>query len=420
MHGSRLGVILGIPALFIIFICGCSSGHPVGGGGGTPVTFTFTGGTPTAAAAQIGSGSFAAATIQSGQVTVSLPSSTASYAIAYVCPPVTVLGDTLTSEFVIQATGKDGTAFTVSCQGFAATANVSMTVNATAIPGATNVLIRGPQATGANLGSTSGTISVPLAMGTGNVDVSFAAVNSSNNVLAVKIVRGQTVPGTFNGGNTVVFATTDAVSTQSLAVNNVPAGDVNPPAVAVEYFTANGTAILLDNTSATSYPTVPPSATQSGDFYSYEANTVDTATSNQAIGITQNTTSGGGFQTLVLPVPWSFSGPAAAIFPIFTFNYTGFNGQAEIEQEAAIEWQTSGTTSSQIRVTATASFQNGADTITIPNLTSLSGFLPSAPATTTINWVADIMGGTVLNFPATPPSNGTISFVQNKGTFTQP
>ncbi|HEY6308129.1 MAG TPA: hypothetical protein VI488_16890 [Candidatus Angelobacter sp.] len=382
----------------------------------------FTGGTPTAAAVQIGSAAFTAASIQSGNVTLSLPMGTTQYAIAYVCPPVPGFGNTVTSEFIIEATTQDGTTFTVSCQGSPSTGSATGSANASLIAGSANVFVRGNQGFGGSVGSNNGSFSV--SMPTGTNDVALAAVDGAvqPNVLAVRIVRSQTVPGAINGGSPVIFASTDATTTQSLTVNNIPAGFVTPPAVGVFYNTTNGTSILLDNNSATSYPAVPTAAAQSGDFYTFESNTSDTATHNSAVGITQTTTSGGGAMTIALPASWSFAGPAAAALPTFTFNYTGFSGMAAVAQQGEIEWAPTLTTLSTITVTATANFQNGATTITIPNLASLSGFLAPAPSGTNIFWVADVFGGTAQEFAffATPPANGSLSFVQNRGNYTEP
>jgi hypothetical protein len=420
MHASRFVLIVGL--LSIMLIAGCAGGNSPGSGSGTTVTFTFTAGTPLAAAVQIGTGAFTTASIQGGNVVVSLPNTTTKYALAYVCPPVAGFGNTVSSEFVIEATLQDGTAFTVSCLGSPATGTVTGSANATLIPGAADILVRGNQGFGGAVGSTNGTFSVNLP--TGANDVALIAVDGAAppNVLAVKFVRAQTSPGAVNGGGQVFFTASDQVTTQPLTVNNVPAGDVTPPAVAVEYFTANGTQILLDNNSATSYPAVPTAAAQSGDFYFYSSNTVDTATHNSSVAITQTTTTGGGPATITLPAPWSFAGPAAATFPTFTFTYTGFNSLAAVSQQGEIEWAPTASTLNTITVTATSSFQSGATTITIPNLTSLPGFIAPAPSGTSIHWVADVFGGTVQEFAAaaTLSPNASISSVQNQGNFTQP
>ncbi len=416
MHHLRLAIAVSLAVL----ISGCAGGKPRTVGG-TTVTVTFTGGTPLAVATQVGGGSFTPATLQSGKLTLTFGEAiNTSYAIAYVCPPVPGFGNTVSSEFVLEATVGDGTAYTVSCFGSPATGSATGSANAAVIAGAANILVRGNQGFGGSVGSNAGTFSVN--MPTGSNDVAFVAIDSAvqPNVLAVKFVRAQTVPGAINGGSQVFFAPTDATTPQSLTIHGVPAGFVTPPAAAVQYMTANGTSVLLDSNSATSYPAVPTAAAQSGDFYLYESNTTDTATHNSAVGVTQTTTTGGGAATLTLPAPWSFSGPAAATFPTFTFNYPNFNSLAAVAQQAEIEWAPTATTLTTITITATAGFQNGATTLTISNLTSLSGFFAPAASGTTIDWVADVFGGTFPAFSATFPANGSLSFVQNRGTYVQP
>jgi hypothetical protein len=170
------------------------------------------------------------------------------------------------------------------------------------------------------------------------------------------------------------------------------------------------------------YHALPTAATVSTDFYLYESNTSDTATHNQSVGITTTTTTGGSAFSVALPAPWTFAGPAPAKFPTFTFIYPGFVGLPAVAEQGSIQWATGATTSNQITVLATANFQNISTTITIPDLTSLAGFLTPAATGTTINWVADIFGGTnqEFTFVPNPPPNSSVQFVQNRGTFMQP
>jgi hypothetical protein len=410
-------VVLG---LLVGMVAGCAAGHPTGGGG-SAVTVTFTGGTPLAVATQVG-GTGAFTTITPGNH-IAIPVSAGAnikYAIAYVCPPVPGLGNTVSSEFVIEATTQDSTAFTVSCLGSPSTGTATGSASSS-IAGTTDIRIRGNQGFGANVGSASGSFSATMPVGTN--DVAAIAVDGSGNVLGVKMVRSQTVPGAINGGTGIILVPPgDSTTPQTLNVTNVPAGFVTPPAAAVEYLTANGTSILLDNNSATSYPAVPTAATQSGDFYLYESNSTDTATHNSAVGVTQTTTTGGGTATISLPAPWSFAGPAAAAFPTFTFSYTGFSGLAAISDQAEIEWAPTATTLNTIQITATSSFLSGTNTLAIPDLTALAGFIATAPHGQNVFWVADINGGTaqVFTFFANLPANGSLSFVQNRGMFTEP
>ncbi|HLY99802.1 MAG TPA: hypothetical protein VKT33_12150 [Candidatus Angelobacter sp.] len=409
-------VLLGLLGI----MAGCepiNNGHSTAGG--TMVTVTFTGGTPLAAATQSGTGTFTAATITGGKLSLTVPQGTTKYAIAWVCPGVAGSGNTVNSEFVIEATTQDPTSFSTSCLG-PATSTVTGSANASLITSATDINIAGNQGLGGNVGSNSGNFSVSLP--NGNNDIAAVAVDGTGTAFAVHMVRGQTVPGVINGGNTILFVTADSTATQPLTVTGVPAGFVSPASASVQYRTANGTSFLLENNSATQYPAVPAAQTQTGDFYVYHASTTDTATHNSSVGITQSTTTGGGSTSIALPVPWSFAGPAAAKFPTFTFNYNGFNGLADVSQQAEIEWVPTANTLTTITVTATANFQNGMNTITVPDLTTVSGFFAPAATGTSITWVADIFGGTAQEFTFFPniPANGTVSFVQNRGSFTQP
>jgi hypothetical protein len=240
------------------------------------------------------------------------------------------------------------------------------------------------------------------------------------NVLAVKILRSQSVPGAVNNGTVITFQASDETTSQPISVTNVPAGFVTPPAVAVEYFTANGTSFLLDGNSTTQYPAVPAGAAQSGDYYAFESNSADATTFNSAVGITQYTTTPGNPVTLALPASWSFPGPSAATLPTFTFTYSGFSALAAVAQSGEIEWATTATTLNTITAIATANFQGSATTVAIPDLSTVSGFIAPAASGTNIFWVADVFGGTAQEFSFTPSNNSSLSFVQNRGTYTQP
>jgi hypothetical protein len=170
------------------------------------------------------------------------------------------------------------------------------------------------------------------------------------------------------------------------------------------------------------YPAVPASAALSGDFYLYSATSLDTATFSQFMGVTQTTTAGGGPVSMAFPAPWTFSGPAPATFPTFTFNYSGFSGLPAVSQRAIISWSTAPTNRNLLMVTATQSFQNGATTLSIPDLTSLNGFFAPAASGARVSWSAEIFGGTVQEhvFSVNPPPNASISFVETRGTYIQP
>lgn len=407
-------LVLSIAAMAVI---GCG-GNPSPTQQGTVVSFTFTGAAPLAVATQTGGGSFAQTSLQAGNmVNLVLPEGTTRYAIAYVCG-LGASGD----EFIFEATVQDSVAPNLSCPGVVSNLGLATgSVDASAIAGTTNVLI----APGGSLSGTSGQFSFNMPVG--NHDVAFLAFNNTGigTALGVKIERSQSIPGAINGGNTVVFGAGDATIVQPGTINNVPSG-FPQPGVLAQYHTANGAVFSLASGfefgQPATYPAVPAAAVQSGDFYLFTTNTSNIPAFTQQVGTTQTTTSGGGPVTLTLPALWTYSGPTASALPTFTFNYSGFSGLPAVSYTAFLSWSTGTTSRNIINATATANFQNGATTVTIPDLTSLNGFFAPAPSGTVVSWIAEIDGGTAQQFifAVNPPSNGSVSFVQNRGSYTEP
>src|SRR5260370_7794413 len=101
--------------MLVVLVTGCAKSASSNGVPGTTITVTLIGGEPLAVARQSGTGAFTVTTA-GNQVTFTLLAGITKYAIAYVCPPLSVMG-TLNSEFVIQATTQDATSFTASCFG---------------------------------------------------------------------------------------------------------------------------------------------------------------------------------------------------------------------------------------------------------------------------------------------------------------
>jgi hypothetical protein len=413
-----LGILIG--GILTALVLGCG-GSPVVTSQGTVVTATFAGALlPQAVATKTGDGAFMPASLQGNVLSLTLPSGTTRYGIAYVCAA-------FNDEFVIEATTQDVMAFTVSCPGprSPTLGTATGSVDASAIPGVATVIITG-NGFGSSLAGNSGPFS--FAMPSGSNDVAFVAFDSTGKALGVKIARLQSIPGAVNGGSTVLLGPGDATTMQPGTVSNVPAGFLTP-GIFAQYHTANGTAFSLvqslgfNSQAPITYPAVPTTATQGGDFYLYQTSTLPNPPGlNQQIGSTLTTTNGGGPVAMTLPAPWSFAGPAAARFPTFTFDYSGFSGQPAVSQQATLIWPTGTTSRNFLSVIATANFQNGATTLTIPDLTALSGFFTPAPSGTQVGWLADIFGGTAQQFifSVNPPPNGSISFVENRGSYIQP
>jgi hypothetical protein len=414
----------GLAAVCVLALAGCGGSGNTGGGSTGPtstnVVYTFQGQPPSSIAVAIGGNTYTAASLQSGKLTLSIPNGTTTYSLAYVCPQAAGLGNLITAEYVIQASTSDGNSFSATCNVVSGnTGSATGSIDTSAIGNVANVLIRGSQGYGGSLGSASGKFNVNLLSGAN--DVAFIAVDSSGNVRAVKILRAQSVPGNMNGGGTIAFEASDQTTAQNLTVQNIPSGFSSPASASVEYVTSGGTEFLLAGNASNQYPVVPAAYVESGDFYSIQANTSDMNTHSASVGVMQNIT-GGGAATLALPAPWIYTGPAPDTLPTFNFNYAGFSDMSAVAQQAELEWIPSTNSLYTLTVTATANYQAGSNAITIPDLTSLAGFLPPASPGSRIYWAASIWGGTtsVFNFLSAPPPSGSLSFVQQSGLYTQP
>lgn len=382
-------------------------------------------GTPSAVATRIGNGAFTQASLTGNVLSFSLPAGATNYTVAYVCPPPSPFFTPSVSESVIEASIQDGTAFTGDCTSFGLVFSVKAigTVDARAISGATQVRILGkgellPIFRGPPLGVFT-FFSVDLFPGT--QDVAVLAEDAKGHILAIKVLPAQSVPGPLNGGATILFGAADATTMQSFTMTNLPAGFLGGQSV--EYQTANGTLFPLTFQSVNqiaSYAIVPAAATQDGDAYVFSAGAFNFP---QSLDISQRTNNGSGPVTLAYPGPWSFAGPAPAAFPTFTFDYSGFPaGLSTVAQQASIHWSATSSTRNSISLLATANFQNGTTILTIPNLTSISGFLSPPASGTTVNWSAFINASTAqeLSLFATPPPNVSTALVQTSGSYTEP
>lgn len=419
------GIWFGFAGTLVLALTGCGGGNNVvTGPTPTPtpvsstVTVTFTNGTPTAAAVQMGSGAFTAATIQNNQTSFTLPTGTTSYTLAFVCPPEGPPGFQITNEFVVEATLADGTTYSVSCQNPPPLASATGMVDATAIPGAAKVIVGGKGGFGTTLSAISGSFNVNLPVGTN--DFAVVAEDASNNVLAVKILRSQSVPGAINGGNTIALGASDEVVQEPVTVNNTPAGFI-PAVLFVEFRTANGSVIGLQVSAGSTYRAMPAAAVQAGDSYFIDCSTDDSATKDFVVGVNEIINSAGPL-TINLPAEWSNAvSPAPSAFPAFTLNYTGFPAGSNLALEATIAWNTSTTSADFITVDATSAFQNGSTSLTIPNLSSLPGFLPVAPSGATIDWNVVIANAqTPLSFLPSVLANGTGPLVESRGSYVVP
>jgi hypothetical protein len=441
----RLSVLSGV----FVLMAGCggsssggSSSGGSGGGGGensTTVTFTITNGTPTAVATKIGSGAFTAATLTGNKLTLSLPSGTTNFAVAYVCQPSNS-AVTETNEYVVEASTLDGTSFSESCRGTTsstgATGTLTGTVDASAISGVQYVYLYAQNSTaGTSDGGTipNGSFSFAAPEGTDRVEVvEYDSTQSGNaetiSMVAAKNFTGVSVPGVLNGGNPVEFGTSDAATSEPITYNNVPSGfsssGFSTPTTFAFYYMGDGAFAIAYN-ATTAYPAMPAGAMESGDYYSFQSSIQGAnagATNGYASVNVETTSTTSGPVAFTFPPAWSYAGPAAAKWPSFNFAYTGFSGAAaaDVCDEVFTTWYPSSTATNYVEVDASGNYLAGSTTVAIPDLSSVTGFVAAPASNTKVSWGADVLQ---LEHPCFQPSsvfNSTWKWVETGGTYTAP
>ena len=415
----------------LIISTGCGGGSSVATPGPTPtpapssVTIAFAAPTPVAFAQKIGSGNWTAASSSGGQMVLQLPFGTTQYGVAFVCQSVRS-GTAVDQQFIIQADLKDGNAYTLQqclpdLSGTPPAATFTGSFDASAIAGASQVEISVDNFSSNLVAATlTGSFNMTTAQ-VGVTDAFAVAYDSAHTLLGMKIVRSQIIPGVANGGNPITLAASDAVTTSMpISYANIPAGF--PQVFGIHfpsYVTANGSYAIGISTGnpllPTGYSVAPAAATQPGDYYLVD---LIAGAGNQSVTTTQRLKTAAPV-TLTLPNPWTATPPAPAHFPTITFDYTGFTGQPAIADVATLGW-TQGGVAFGISLTATANSQNGATTLTFPDLTPLPGFFPMAPSGSTISWSASMSGGTAPVFARPTAIPQTLSNVSDQGSFTQP
>jgi hypothetical protein len=447
-QGARLAV-LGV-ALLLIAGCGGGSnagsnsggsGGGTGGSGGgngggngsgsgdqaTTVTFGFTGYTPTLVAVKVGSGNYTAQNLSSGKLTISIPSGTTTYSVAYLCPLVqNDNGTTNQTEFIQFESVQDGTtlnALNGQCfgpvNGTASTGNLTGTVDASAFPTAASMAVTASSPDGLQYTPLLPVGSFQLSATTGSDRVLVGLYDSSSypNLLAIKNFDSQIVPGTLNGGNTVTFSSSDATTSQPLTFVNLPTSNVTP-------FTdvrAIGDSIPLTSGLITQYQQLPAGILQSGDYYTFSSSTgtySDLTGIDDTVGSVLYRTSGGPV-TFSFPAPWTTAtAPVPASLPTFTFGYTGYVGQSGVSDEGGCSWSPTNNLGNEINVIATQNYLGNATTLTVPDLSAVSGFLAPPGSGTSVSWLEGVSQGT---FPSTSTlAGGTETFVEASGNFTVP
>jgi hypothetical protein len=438
MSPSLARLRFGILGLIAVLIAGCggsgggtndcNGGGCVGGGSPTTVTLTFPIGT-SLVAAQIGSGAFTVQTLSANTLSLSIPNGTSNYAVAYLCPVENTGQGESTEEAVWEASTTDGTSENLTCiYNPVSTVGLGMltgSLDASAIQGVTSFSLAMQNGSALQESGTEGssTANFSFSAPTGNDRVLVLASGSaSQGPLAAENFTNQTVPGALNGGNTVVFAAADQITPGAITYNNVPSGYSSPSTYVALQMVNAPYAVPLAYEATTQYSVLPAGATESGDFYSFLASTY--ASGNNPPGVSAGATNSGGQVSLTFPAPWTYAGPTPAAQPTFTFDYTGISGKTDAYQEAIYSWPVGSSESSsdigEIELVATLNYQAGSTTLTVPDLSGVSGFLSAPASGTQVSWFAEVWQSSYgFNWPP-PSSSSTSSSVTNSGSFTVP
>lgn len=425
----------------LMFVAGCGGGSSNGGSGGggggggnpTTVTVTFQDTPPTAVAAKIGSSAFTPQMLSAGSVSLSVPSGTKDFAVAYICLPQAIDQVQLTEQFVVEATTEDSTSYLLQCPPnltTSQTGSLTGSVDTSAITGTNFVNIDAAGGGNLSIGAPDdgSQFNFQAPLGSDEVDVLALVETISGNEFSltlngVKTFTNQTVPGSLNGGDTVVFTAADATTPEPLTYNNLPPESSVPVALAVfERADVSGFGMLLATAAHSQYPALPPGIAQNGDFYVVQAQANSGTIGNDTV-VELATFSNPAPLTITFPSPWAYAGPTPAALPTMDFSsYSGFSGKSGVARTGVLAWVNGSTTQSEFRVTASTNYQNSSTSLTFPDLSGLAGFLAAPPSGSSVNWEADITqntAGFAIGVGKLGP-NLTISEVSNEGTFTVP
>lgn len=401
---------------------------PRGGGSGdnaTTVTITFVGPSiPTLVAAQIGTGALAAKTLSGSTLTLSIPSGTNNYSVAYLCPALVNGQSSSQFEYMWEASIADGTSLTFACAPpQSVTPTLSGSLDASAIPGVASFQINAQN--GDSLGDggggfgngPTGSFNVPAPTGSDRVLV-LANTSQGDGPAAAKNFDNQTVPGTLNGGNTVVFGTSDETTPTPITYSNVPSGFSSPRTYVSMGMGGTALPYTYASGATTQYLALPATATEQGDVYILDASA---ASANLPSAVNTEIVSSGGPVSFTFPPPWNYATPTPAALPTFTMDYAGFSGKANVTQIAWISWKpgNGGSSTENIQVEATANYQSGSTTLAIPDLSSVTGFFASPSSGTRVEWILSMQQQS-WSTTTQIPSNGTSSEVSNSGEYMVP
>ena len=414
-----------LAAMALTSLTACGGGAMEGGGAmGTTVTASFAGATmPSAVAYQSETtGTFKALALSESSVSFTLPSGTSAYGFAYICPTFVAV-NAYSNESIIQATTTDTTSLSLACPSLSG--NVSATFDVSAIPGATQTwLCEGYWID--QMYGTSGALFLP-GVPTGTFDVALVAVGDNNAALAMQIQRGVNV----TSSTSIAFppmTAADELGSAPASITNVPSGAAAD--FETTYQTSGGLSALLPVSYTTgvpqsTYPTVPSSQSQSGDFYLIQAGANLAAPSESLFALVSSSAASAVTATLPSPAS-SVTPPTAAAFPTFNAIAAGFTVAGTLVNSSWTQFQTSSTVyNTYTYVTETWLGTN--TTFTVPDLSTLAGFAPAPSSGGLEFWNLYSTAGTPLQFNPvqqsgveafTSPMSG--QYVVTGGAFTVP
>jgi hypothetical protein len=432
-HNAVRWSVLGVA---LLLITGCGGGASGGGGGTTggnnggngggsqnqptTITFSFVSGPPTQVAVKLGSGNYTLENLSSNKLTISVPSGTEMYSVAYLCPPFQQeVNDTLELEFIAFESVSDGTLINAGCPGEGdiptpAMGNLTGTVDASAFPTAATTQI-GAWSSNYSVVQGRPVGSFQISAPTGNDRVVLGLYGSSfSDLLAIKNFNNQAVPGAVNGGNTVAFSSSDATTKQPITYTNVPSGYGSPnTSVSV----VNG-AFQLASSDGTQYAQLPSGVLQSGDYYDVESSVSITSGSQTSTINSSLFPISGGPVTLSFPDPWTTTGPAPASLPTFKFDYAGYAGKTGDFSEGNITWTPASGPQYEILVTATQNYLGSGTSLAVPDLSGVSGFITPPGSGTSVAWLEFLSQST---FPSAPSlAGGATTTVETLGSYLVP
>jgi hypothetical protein len=339
--------------------------------------------------------------LTSGKLTVTLPSGTNTAAVAYVCPS-TVAGGIPASQYIFEVSVADGSSFTLNkclqAPGQAARGTLTGSVDASAISGVNFLDIQAKNSTDLesdfHWDTSAADFSFKAPAGTDSVHVLAYHYQITNGffrqtLLGVKDYAGQAVPGALNGGAKVVLGAQDQTTKQPITYNGVPAGFVAPQTFAI-YAVGGSDGYILDPAATDQYPAVPAAAAHAGDSYYFLAAAANG--SSLAVGVTASVSSGGPV-TFNLPASKVYAAPTPAAFPTLDVSYAGFSSEAGVMTDAHLLWYIgsgSTTTACEYDYSASANALGGGNSLVMPNLSGIAGFLAAPASKQQVFWAATV------------------------------